>query len=86
MSSWASRFTFAAAVANFIFIMKGKTINHKVSVLRTIVFYTALILALFLNPTLIVAEESGSNAQDDIAASHVLDGKKFIGPTGEKGK
>ena len=60
--------------------------NPKVSVLRTIVFCATLMPALFLNPTLTVAEESRSNAQDDIAASHILDGKKFIGPTGEKGR
>jgi hypothetical protein len=60
--------------------------KHKVSIQRTIVFYIALSLALFLNPPPTLAEESGSNAQDNIAASHILDGKKFIGPTGEKGK
>jgi hypothetical protein len=86
MLSCEPHFTFTAAVANFIFIKKGKTMNHKESILRTIVFYAALILTLFLNPTLTEAQESGGKAQDNIAASHILDGKKFIGPTGEKGK
>jgi hypothetical protein len=60
--------------------------KHHVSFLRTIVIYFALIPAAYLNPTPAVAEESEKNAQDNIAASHILDGKKFIGPTGEKGK
>ena len=60
--------------------------NHKLSFLGTIGFYFALILAACLNPTPTVAEESGRNEQDNVAASHNLDGKKFIGPTGEKGK
>lgn len=54
--------------------------------LRTIVFYSALALAICIGPALAVAQESGSNAQENIAVSHILDGKKFIGPTGEKGK
>jgi len=58
----------------------------KVSSLRTMVFYFALILATCLNPTPTGAEEGGSKAQDNIAVSHIFDGKKFSGPTGEKGK
>ena len=57
----------------------------KVSSLRTTAFYFALILAACLNPTPTGAEEGGSKAQDKIVASHILDGKKFSGPTGEKG-
>jgi hypothetical protein len=60
--------------------------KHKVSLLRTTVFYFALILAACLSPKITVADESASNEQENIAASHILDGKKFIGPTGEKGK
>jgi hypothetical protein len=60
--------------------------NHKVPLLRTTVFYFALILAACLSPKITVADESASNEQENIAASHILDGKKFIGPTGEKGK
>ena len=32
------------------------------------------------------AEESQSALRSNTAVSHLLDGKKFIGPTGEKGK
>jgi hypothetical protein len=60
--------------------------KQNVSLLRTIIFYFALFLAACLNPTATVAEESGKSAQNTIAVSHILDGKKFIGPTGEKGK
>ena len=60
--------------------------KQNVSLLRTIVFSFVLFLAACLNPTAAEAEESGKSAQDNIAVSHILDGKKFIGPTGEKGK
>ena len=60
--------------------------KQRVSLLRNIVLYVALLLAVFLNPTPTLAEESGSNTLDNMAASHILDGKKFVGPTGEKGK
>ena len=60
--------------------------NQKESNLRAIVLYIALVPALFLIPAPALAEEGGSNSQDNIAASHILDGKKFVGPTGEKGK
>jgi len=56
------------------------------SFLMTGVLSFALILAAGLSPTPAVAQESASNAQNNIAASHILDGKTFIGPTGEKGK
>jgi hypothetical protein len=60
--------------------------RQKTSLLTTVVFSFALILAACLSPTLTVAEESTSNAPDNIVASHILDGKTFIGPTGEKAK
>jgi hypothetical protein len=60
--------------------------KHKVSFLRPVGLYFALILTACLVPTFTVAEESGKNVQDNFVASHILDGKKFIGPTGEKGK
>ncbi len=56
------------------------------SLLRTIAFYSTLLLAAFLNPTAIPAEESTQGALENVAVSHILDGKKFMGPTGEKGK
>ena len=60
--------------------------RQKTSFLMTVVFSFALILAACLNPTPAAAEEHTSNASDNIVASHILDGKIFIGPTGEKGK
>jgi len=60
--------------------------KHKALSLRSIAFYSALILAAALYPTPAAAEESGKNIHDSIEVSHILDGKKFIGPTGEKGK
>ena len=58
----------------------------KASFRRTIVFSTAFILAAGLSPAPVAAEESAVNAQETVAASNILDGKQFIGPTGEKGK
>jgi hypothetical protein len=60
--------------------------KHNISLLRAIAFNFALFLAAVLNPIAVVAAETGKSAQDNIAVSHILDGKKFIGPTGEKGK
>jgi len=60
--------------------------KHNVSLPGTIGLYVALFLAALTDPPATVAEESGKSAQDNIAVSHILDGKKFIGPTGEKGK
>ena len=79
-------FTFKSAVANFKLGKKGETMKPNLSLLRTTGLYFALFLAAFLDPLAAAAEESGKNAQDNIAVSHLLDGKKFIGPTGEKGK
>ena len=42
--------------------------------------------ALILNATPALSQESGSKTQDSITVSDILDGKKFMGPTGEKGK
>ena len=53
--------------------------RQETSFLRTVVFSFALILAACLSPT-------PAAAQENITPSHILHGKKFIGPTGEKGK
>ncbi len=53
---------------------------------KTVVFSLALILAAGLDPTRAGAVESPRQTSHNIKVSHVLDGKKFIGPTGEKGK
>ena len=60
--------------------------KQKVSLQKAVVLNFALFLAAFLMPIAAVAEESGKSVQDNIAVAHILDGKKFIGPTGEKGK
>jgi hypothetical protein len=79
-------FTFKSAVANFKLGKKGETMKPNLSLLRTTGLYFALFLAVWLNPIATVAEESEKSDRDNVAASHLLDGKKFIGPTGEKGK
>jgi hypothetical protein len=73
-------------VANFIKRKKGKTMKQNLSLLRAVVFNFALFPAAVLNPIATVTAETGNSAQDNIVFSHILDGKKFIGPTGEKGK
>jgi len=58
----------------------------KASFPRTVVFSFALFLTAYLTQPTTAAQESTKNAQENVAASHILDGKKFIGPTGEKDK
>ena len=58
----------------------------KASFPRTVVFSFALFLAAYLGSPTTAAQESAKNAPEYGAAAHILDGKKFIGPTGEKGK
>ena len=54
---------------------------------RIIIFsLLAAITAICLSPVVISAEESQDHLKSNPAVSHLLDGKKFIGPTGEKGK
>ena len=48
--------------------------------------FFAVLTAVYLSPVVISAEESQDNLKSNPAVSHLLDGKKFIGPTGEKGK
>ena len=60
--------------------------KQNLSLQKAVVLDFALFLAMFLTPIAAVAEESGKSAQHTVAVSHILDGKKFIGPTGEKGK
>ena len=60
--------------------------KHNVSFLRSNLFHSALILAACLILTPAMAQEGAKTAQDNFAVSHILDGKKFFGPTGEKGK
>lgn len=60
--------------------------KNKVPILIPSGFLFAFIFAAFLNPTPTVAGDSQGSAPKNIPAAHILDGKKFIGPTGEKGK
>jgi hypothetical protein len=63
-----------------------KTMKHKLSFLKSIVFHSVLILAACLMLIPASAQDGQKNTQDNFAVSNILDGKKFIGPTGEKGK
>ena len=62
------------------------SIRLKTSIPRTLFFAFALFLSVCLNPQLTTAQENAGNAGENVTASHLFDGKEFIGPTGEKGK
>ena len=59
---------------------------HKISTPSTILCFFVMVTAICVNPVVVAAEESQSDLKANTAVSHLLDGKKFIGPTGEKGK
>jgi len=46
----------------------------------------SLVLVIFIGSSLTVADDSAINEKEKSANDHVLDGMKFKGPTGEKGK
>lgn len=54
--------------------------------LNIIISLFAIVAALYSGPLIVGAEESQDDLKSIPAVSHLLDGKKFIGPTGEKGK
>ena len=60
--------------------------TRKISILNIILSFFATVAAICLGPLIVGAEESQSDLRSNTAVSHLLDGKKFIGPTGEKGK
>ena len=60
--------------------------TRKISILSIILSFFATVAAICLGPLIVGAEESQSDLRSNTAVSHLLDGKKFIGPTGEKGK
>jgi hypothetical protein len=60
--------------------------TRKIGILSSILSFFATVAAICLGPLLVGAEESQSDLRSNTAVSHLLDGKKFIGPTGEKGK
>ncbi len=58
----------------------------KPSTLYVIISSFSIGSALCFGPLIVGAEESRDNLEATSAVSHLLEGKKFIGPTGEKGK
>jgi len=60
--------------------------TRKIRILSIILSFFATVAAICLGPLLVGAEESQSDLRSNTAVSHLLDGKKFIGPTGERGK
>ena len=59
---------------------------YKIFKSSIILCFFTLITATCLSTVIAGAEDSQSDLKLNNAASHLLDGKKFIGPTGEKGK
>ena len=59
---------------------------RKIGILSIILSFFATVAAICLGPLLVGAEESQSDLRSNTAVSHLLDGKTFIGPTGEKGR
>ncbi|MGI9570188.1 MAG: hypothetical protein ACR2PH_10735 [Desulfobulbia bacterium] len=58
----------------------------KTSILYALISFTAIAATLCLRPLIVEAEESQNIPVATVAVSHLLDGKSFKGPTGEKGK
>lgn len=52
----------------------------------TVVIVIAIVTPIYLNAAFAGTEESPGEAGQKNAATHILDGKKFKGQTGEKGK
>lgn len=59
---------------------------QKYHTLYCIIAFIAIVAALFFGPLIAEAAESHNNQAATATASHLLDGKKFKGPTGEKSK
>ncbi len=53
---------------------------------RRILPIFTMLAVLCWGPLIVGAEEGRNKSQGTAAGSHLLDGKDFIGPTGEKGK
>jgi len=60
--------------------------TRKIRILSIILSFFATVAAICLGPLIVGAAESQRDLRSNTAVSHLLDGKKFIGPTGEKGK
>jgi len=59
---------------------------RKISNPAIILSLLAMATAICSGPVVVGAQESQSDLKSNTAVSHLLDGKKFVGPTGEKGK
>ena len=59
---------------------------HKIYNPSILLCLIVLATAICLDPVIVRAQENQSDLTSNKAVSHLLDGKKFIGPTGEKGK
>ena len=59
---------------------------HKISNPGIILCFFAMLTAICTGPVVAGAEGSQIELKSNTAASHLLDGQKFIGPTGEKNK
>jgi len=60
--------------------------SQNASWLKIIASCFAVGVTVFLIPMPAPCEKNESDAHDNLAVAHILDGKKFIGQTGEKGK
>jgi hypothetical protein len=56
------------------------------SIPTIIISFCTIIAALGLPPAVVSAEENNNDLTPKTTFSHLLDGKEFEGPTGEKGK
>jgi hypothetical protein len=59
---------------------------RKISNPSIILCFFAMVTAICIGPVVVGAEGSQIKLKSNTAVSHLLDGNKFIGPTGEKGK
>jgi hypothetical protein len=79
---------FTGMTSGFVLNIKRSSfpMTRRISNLSVILSFFATVTAIYLGPVIVEAEESQGDLKSHTAVSHLLDGKKFIGPTGEKGK
>ena len=59
---------------------------RKTSIPGIVISFLAMVSVICLGARVAGAQERQTDLESNFVASHLLDGKKFIGPTGEKGK
>jgi len=59
---------------------------RKISPPSIVISFFAIVTAICFGPVVVEAAKSQSALASNTAVSHLFDGKKFIGPTGERGK